>query len=107
MRFSATILATVLGFVLLAGCEQPQAQEEPVQEAVVYEPVVVEDVEPEPVAEEEPAPQIHVVVKNDTLYSIARQHYGDEGKWKDLWEANKDQVPDKDVLTIGQELVIP
>jgi nucleoid-associated protein YgaU len=50
---------------------------------------------------------LHVVVKGDTLFGLARQYYSDERRWKDIWEANRQAVPNPDVIHVGQKLVIP
>jgi 5'-nucleotidase / UDP-sugar diphosphatase len=49
----------------------------------------------------------HVVAKGDTLYSLARQYYHDQSKWKVIWEANKGSIPNKDKLVVGTKLTIP
>ena len=49
----------------------------------------------------------HVVQKGDTFYKLARQYYNDQSKWKDIWEANKTRVPDKNKLEVGTKLIIP
>lgn len=49
----------------------------------------------------------HVVRKGDTLFSLARQYYGDESQWKKIFQANGDRIPNKDQIKIGQELSIP
>lgn len=49
----------------------------------------------------------HTVKKGDTLYSLARQYYGAQGKWKEIWEANRNVVPDPNKLTVGTKIVIP
>ena len=55
-----------------------------------------------------PAPRTHVVKKGDTLFSLARQYYeGDMSKWRRIYDANRDQIPDKNRIRIGQEFVIP
>jgi 5'-nucleotidase len=95
-------LAAVLGLVMLVGCQQPKAEPEPGQEAAMATP--------EPVPAEPPPPlakQTHVVAKGDTLFSLARQYYNDQGKWKVILEANKEKIPNKDKLKIGTELIIP
>lgn len=46
----------------------------------------------------------YIVVKGDTLWSIAQDAYGDGFKWKDLAIANG---LDTSTLEIGQKLVIP
>lgn len=52
-------------------------------------------------------PRTHVVAKGDTLYALARKYYNDQSKWKDIWQANKNGVPNPDKLSIGTELIIP
>lgn len=49
----------------------------------------------------------YIVKKGDTLFAIARSQYNDASKWRDIWNANRDRVSDKDKLSIGQELVLP
>ncbi len=49
----------------------------------------------------------HVVAKGDTLFKLARKYYGDERKWKEIWEANKTRVPNRDKLEVGTKLIIP
>lgn len=49
----------------------------------------------------------HTVQKGDTLYSLARQYYNDQSKWKRIWEANRDRVPNRDRLAVGTQLTIP
>ncbi len=49
----------------------------------------------------------YIVRKGDTLFAIARAEYNDESKWRDIWNANRDRVPHKDRLSIGQELILP
>ena len=49
----------------------------------------------------------HVVQKGDTLYKIARDHYGDQSKWRSIFEANRDQLSDPHRLKVGQTLTLP
>ncbi len=49
----------------------------------------------------------YTVRKGDTLFAIARAEYNDASKWRDIWNANRDRVPNKDRLSIGQELILP
>jgi nucleoid-associated protein YgaU len=53
------------------------------------------------------AGRIHVVQRGDTLFKLARQYYNDQSQWKRIYEANRSQIPNKDVLKVGQKLVIP
>lgn len=47
------------------------------------------------------------VRSGDTLRSIARDVYGDEGRWLAIYRANEERIDDPDALQIGTTLVIP
>jgi nucleoid-associated protein YgaU len=48
------------------------------------------------------------VKRGDSLFQLARLYYaGDIHQWRKILDANRDQIPDKDVLRVGQVLVIP
>jgi nucleoid-associated protein YgaU len=49
----------------------------------------------------------YVVVKGDSLSKIAKRQYGDAGKWRQIFEANKDIIKDPDLIYPGQTLKIP
>lgn len=49
----------------------------------------------------------HIVVRGDTLSSIAQQYYGSSSGWRFLYEANRTAVPNPNQLTVGMELTIP
>lgn len=50
----------------------------------------------------------YVVKKKDTLYSIARSQYGEAGRWKDIYEANRSELGgDPNRLRVGQTLTLP
>jgi nucleoid-associated protein YgaU len=53
------------------------------------------------------AARTHTVASGDTLSKIARHHYGDAGKWRAIFEANRDQIKDPDLIHPGQVLTIP
>ena len=53
------------------------------------------------------APRIHEVVAGDTLSKIAKQFYGDASKYPKIFEANRDQLKDPDLIKPGQKLKIP
>ena len=50
----------------------------------------------------------HTVAKGDTLYQLARTYYGDQAKWKSIYEANRSAIgSDPNKIRVGQRLVIP
>lgn len=49
----------------------------------------------------------YVVVKGDSLSKIAQRFYGDAHDWKRIYEANRDQINNPDLIHPGQELRIP
>ncbi len=51
----------------------------------------------------------YMVKKGDTLHSIAGNPdiYGDRSKWKLIYDANKERVPQINLLNSGQILIIP
>ncbi|MEW6252815.1 MAG: LysM peptidoglycan-binding domain-containing protein [Planctomycetota bacterium] len=53
------------------------------------------------------APRTHVVQKGDTLFSIAKQYYGDGSKWKRIQDANPQIASDPKKLQAGATLTIP
>jgi len=48
---------------------------------------------------------IHIVVKGDTLWGIAKKYYGNGNKYIDIAKANNIVNPDK--ISIGQKIIIP
>jgi nucleoid-associated protein YgaU len=50
---------------------------------------------------------IHKVVSSDNLVELSKKYYGDGTKWRRIHEANKDKIPNPDVLYTGLELLIP
>jgi nucleoid-associated protein YgaU len=73
----------------------------------------VADAQPEPTrpADASPAPRVRkhewVVERGDSLSSIARNLLGDVGRWREIYELNKDRIENPDVLTPGLVLRIP
>jgi len=55
----------------------------------------------------EPEAQLHTVVSGDTLGGIAKQYYGNAGKYPVIFEANKPMLTDPDKIYPGQVLRIP
>jgi len=68
-------------------------------------PVVVP---PRPVPPPQPAQvRSYVVQKGDSLYAISRKFYGDSSHIDRIFQANRDSLPSKNSLKVGQTLRIP
>lgn len=52
-------------------------------------------------------PTRYTVKPGDTLSRISREVYGEERRWQDIFNANRDVLENPADLTIGQELRIP
>jgi nucleoid-associated protein YgaU len=50
---------------------------------------------------------IHKIRDGDTLMSLARRYLGDGGRFQEIFAANRQRLPDADVLPIGVEIEIP
>lgn len=49
----------------------------------------------------------HIVVKGDTLFSLAQKYYGNRSRWRDIYAANRDLLPSENSLRLGMEIRIP
>jgi nucleoid-associated protein YgaU len=54
-----------------------------------------------------PGARTHTVVRGDTLSAIAQKEFGDASRWKAIFEANRDQISNPDLIQPGQVLTIP
>jgi tetratricopeptide (TPR) repeat protein len=83
----------------------------PINPAPGLEPVpVAPPPVPPPVSPPPPAASAmrrHVVARGDTLMSISLRYYGNRSRWRDIFAANRDQLPSESALQIGMELRIP
>lgn len=50
---------------------------------------------------------IHKVESGDNLGKIAKKYLGESKKYMDVFNANKDQLSNPDLIKVGQELKIP
>ena len=64
-------------------------------------------VQPEQPPEPEPSGRFYTVQSGDTLGSIAKKFYGDGRKWPGIAAANKDVLPNPNLLRVGIKLRIP
>jgi len=62
-------------------------------------------VRPEPA--KPPEPEIYTVVAGDSLSKIAKRLLGDANQWRRIFEANRDQIKNPDLIQPGQKLKIP
>jgi len=126
MRRNACLFSVLLAVVLLTGCRTADKDQ-----AVTfndsaqlyapgpadygtggYEPVPTYAVEPAPVPQEElslasVSSRYHTVTRRDTLYALARKYYNSERRWKEIYQANRDQLSDPNRIYVGQQLLIP
>ena len=49
----------------------------------------------------------YTVRQGDTLSAIAQHHYGKASRWHAIFEANRDQIDDPDLIRPGQVLKLP
>jgi hypothetical protein len=70
------------------------------------QPPAAAEAAPEP-APAAPAEQSYTVADGDTLSAIAEQFYGAADQWPRIFEANRDQLDNPDLIYPGQVLRIP
>ncbi len=51
--------------------------------------------------------QTYTVVSGDSLSKIAKRYYGDANQWNRIYEANRDQIKNPDLIHPGQRFTIP
>ena len=51
--------------------------------------------------------QTYTVEKGDSLSAISKKLYGNANRWREIFEANRDQLDDPDLIHPGQTLRIP
>ncbi|MGO0987752.1 LysM peptidoglycan-binding domain-containing protein [Clostridioides difficile] len=49
----------------------------------------------------------HKVVEGDTLFKIAKKHYGNGDLWEKIYKTNEDKIKDPSVIKNGWILIIP
>ena len=71
------------------------------------EPAGVAPPDPGPIGTTGSTADAYVVVSGDSLSKIAKRQYGDMNQWRRIYEANRDQIKDPDLIHPGQKLKIP
>jgi nucleoid-associated protein YgaU len=54
-----------------------------------------------------PGARTYTVAAGDSLSKIAQREYGDAGKWRAIYDANRDKISNPDLIHPGQVLTIP
>ena len=85
-----------------AASEKPRADFSRVQSGSSTQPA-----QPAPPAGGAGAARTYTVKSGDSLSKIAKREYGDAAKWNAIFEANRDQLDDPDLIQPGQVLKIP
>lgn len=52
-------------------------------------------------------PEFYTVKSGDSLSKIAKQVYGDAQQWNRIFEANRDQIKEANLIHPGQKIKIP
>lgn len=52
-------------------------------------------------------PKTYVVKSGDSLSKIAKEQLGDASRWPEIHELNKEQIPNANLIRVGQELKLP
>ena len=53
------------------------------------------------------ATQTYTVVSGDNLSKIAKKFLGNANRWHEIFDANRDQISNPDLIRVGQVLKIP
>ena len=56
---------------------------------------------------QQPASRTHVVVEGETLWALAQRYYEDPFLWPQIFEANRSQIEDPNLIQPDQQFVIP
>ncbi|MFC1610976.1 FHA domain-containing protein [Myxococcota bacterium] len=94
--FAAAIAVGAVPISLTRGTSLPSVPE-----------VSIPAIRPSPPGMVQPAERTYVVRPNDTLGKIAKRELGGVKKWRVIWTANREQLPDPSSLDVGMRLVIP
>jgi nucleoid-associated protein YgaU len=52
-------------------------------------------------------PETYTVAKGDSLSKIAKKVYGNANRWREIFDANRDQLDNPDLIQPGQVLKLP
>jgi len=113
MKFRFILIISMALLQVFASCgdkepeqnvSQPEVKNEVVRLDTIEESPIVEEVVEEPVSE---WPKQVVVQKGDWIYTIARREYGSIYAWKKIYDANRENISDPNMIYPGQVLLLP
>ena len=104
----AFVVTAVSGCATIRGWFQKEPKQEPIVDQGYGDPYAQPAYQPPPPANYGGGGgRTHTVAKGDTLFGLARQYYGDQSKWRTIYDANRNELPDPNRIRVGQRLVIP
>ena len=86
---------------------EPDWMKEKAESATAEEEAAAAEAAGEPTAEDAATAKFYTVVSGDTLGKIAKEMYGNAGKYPVIFEANKPMLTDPNKIYPGQVLRIP
>ena len=89
-----------LSLVILAGCATPRR-------TGIGPLVPVEKKKATITTDDSPRYLRYIVQRGDSLWKISQMAYNDSGKWKKIFEANRDKIKDVKSLKPGEIIIIP
>ena len=69
--------------------------------------VKADELKAPPPTEAERKTEFYEIQNGDTLWAIAKQHYGDGNQYTRIFEANREVIKDADLIFPGQKIRIP
>ena len=108
---NAQFMVAVVEEVMLptpeAGQTTPEEVKMPEQATKVEEGKYVTETKEELESQIKVTTKEYTVKKDDTLSKIAQENMGNAGRWKYLYELNKDRIKNPNKLKVGQKIIIP
>jgi nucleoid-associated protein YgaU len=106
----ALLLITILSIFLFSACKDKK-----VNEVKATKTVEIPKETPKSTVKEEPRPITQpkqiirkiIVKEGEWLYNISRREYGNAQGWIKIYNANKAQINNPDLIYPNQELIIP
>ncbi len=116
-----TLIETLLGAIPAEGYPQPQEAEEKLAKLEAAAQAAAREAEMKAKQEEaraklevyqaekaeEEKPPTYIVKGGDSLSKIAKEQLGSAARWPEIFELNKDQISNPNVIRVGQELKLP